>query len=42
MLTMGAAILKLFIKYEKLGNNKFAHGTGWLIRPDVMITAGHK
>ncbi|KAI0102329.1 hypothetical protein F4776DRAFT_648774 [Hypoxylon sp. NC0597] len=35
------AILKLFIKYENLGDNKFAHGTGWLIRPDVMITAGH-
>ncbi|KAL7628766.1 hypothetical protein AAE478_000281 [Parahypoxylon ruwenzoriense] len=35
------AILKLFIRYEGLGENKFAHGTGWLIRPDVMITAGH-
>ncbi|KAI0890714.1 uncharacterized protein GGS22DRAFT_194615 [Annulohypoxylon maeteangense] len=35
------SILKLFIKYENLGDNKFAHGTGWLIRPDVMITAGH-
>ncbi|OTA86781.1 hypothetical protein M434DRAFT_81775, partial [Hypoxylon sp. CO27-5] len=35
------SILKLFIKYENLGESKFAHGTGWLIRPDVMITAGH-
>ncbi|KAI1090746.1 hypothetical protein F5B19DRAFT_484385 [Rostrohypoxylon terebratum] len=35
------SILRLFIKYENLGDNKFAHGTGWLIRPDVMITAGH-
>lgn len=35
------SILKLFIKYENLGDSKFAHGTGWLIRPDVMITAGH-
>ena len=38
---MMLAILKLFIKYENLGENKFAHGTGWLIRPDVMVTAGH-
>ncbi|OTA69291.1 hypothetical protein K449DRAFT_428729 [Hypoxylon sp. EC38] len=35
------SILKLFVKYENLGDSKFAHGTGWLIRPDVMITAGH-
>ena len=28
------------IRYEKKPN-AFAHGTGWLIRPDLMATAGH-
>jgi V8-like Glu-specific endopeptidase len=35
------AILKLFINYENLPSNSYAHGTGWLIRPDLMVTAGH-
>ncbi|MCJ1414664.1 hypothetical protein MMC32_000991 [Xylographa parallela] len=35
------AILKLFIQYENLPETAFAHGTGWLIRPDLMVTAGH-
>lgn len=34
------SIVKLFIKYENMPT-KFAHGTGWLIRPDLMVTAGH-
>ncbi|KAH3980191.1 hypothetical protein HBH70_148400 [Parastagonospora nodorum] len=36
-----SSILKLFINYENLPNNSYAHGTGWLIRPDLMVTAGH-
>ncbi|MCJ1405732.1 hypothetical protein MMC11_008962 [Xylographa trunciseda] len=35
------AILKLFIQYENLPETAFAHGTGWLIQPDLMVTAGH-
>ncbi|MCJ1377706.1 hypothetical protein MMC17_000802 [Xylographa soralifera] len=35
------AILKLFIHYENLPETAYAHGTGWLIRPDLMVTAGH-
>lgn len=29
------------MKYKTPKGDVSAHGTGWLIRPDVMITAGH-
>ena len=34
------AILKLFVTYANLPNRS-AHGTAWLIRPDLAVTAGH-
>ncbi|PPJ55373.1 hypothetical protein CBER1_08698 [Cercospora berteroae] len=33
-------IIKLMIKYAQKPNS-MAHGTGWLIRPDLIATAGH-
>ena len=38
--TVPTAILKLFVTYERLVG-KYAHGTAWLIRPDLAVTAGH-
>ena len=37
------AIVKLFLKYanQAPGDTRWGHGTGWLIRPDVLVTAGH-
>ena len=35
------AIVKLFLRYEFGGADQWAHGTGWLIRPDILVTAGH-
>ena len=35
------AIVKLFIHYEFQNPGKWAMGTGWLIKPDVFVTAGH-
>ena len=37
------AIVKIGIKYENQDedDDRWAMGTGWLIRPDVMATAGH-
>ena len=42
-LTASIAIVKLFLKYanQKPGDERWGHGTGWLIRPDVLVTAGH-
>ncbi|KAJ9608503.1 hypothetical protein H2200_007491 [Cladophialophora chaetospira] len=36
-------IVKLQIRYEKQGadDERYAMGTGWLIRPDLLVTAGH-
>lgn len=33
-------IIKLLIKYQQKPNG-MAHGTGWLIKPDLIATAGH-
>ncbi|KAF2805958.1 uncharacterized protein BDZ99DRAFT_479970 [Mytilinidion resinicola] len=33
------SIVKIFAQYEY--SNGWAMGTGWLIRPDLMVTAGH-
>ncbi|KAI2620426.1 trypsin-like serine protease [Hypoxylon sp. NC1633] len=37
------SIVKLQIRYEKQAPNdtSYAMGTGWLIRPDLLVTAGH-
>ena len=35
------AIVKLFIHYEFQKPGGWAMGTGWLIKPDVFVTAGH-
>ena len=35
------AIVKLFIRYEFMKPNSWSMGTGWLISPDVLVTAGH-
>lgn len=36
------AIVKLFCRYEKQKPNaKWPIATGWLIRPDLLVTAGH-
>ena len=36
-----AAIVKLFMHYEFQKSGAWKMGTGWLIRPDVLVTAGH-
>ncbi|KAJ5930943.1 hypothetical protein N7466_006436 [Penicillium verhagenii] len=35
------SIVKLEIAYEGTGAEMSSIGTGWLIRPDVLVTAGH-
>ncbi|KAL9010457.1 MAG: hypothetical protein Q9173_004607 [Seirophora scorigena] len=35
------SIVKLFIHYEFQEPGKWAMGTGWLVKPDVFVTAGH-
>ncbi|KAK5662714.1 hypothetical protein OQA88_8630 [Cercophora sp. LCS_1] len=35
------SIVKLIIRYEGQTDKGHAMGTGWLIRPDLMVTAGH-
>ena len=35
------AIVKLFIHYEFQKPGSWAMGTGWLISPDIFVTAGH-
>jgi len=35
------AIVKLIISYEGRKEKGYAMGTGWLIKPDLMVTAGH-
>lgn len=35
------AIVKLFVHYEFQKPGSWAMGTGWLIRPDIFVTAGH-
>lgn len=36
------AIVKLFLKYEgQPATAKWPIATGWLIRPDLLVTAGH-
>jgi hypothetical protein len=36
------AIVKLFLKYENQpASAKWPIATGWLIRPDLLVTAGH-
>lgn len=35
------AIVKLFTHYEFQKPGSWAMGTGWLIRPDIFVTAGH-
>ena len=35
------AIVKLFIHYEFQQPGRWAMGTGWLISPDILVTAGH-
>ncbi|KAI5802969.1 hypothetical protein EDC01DRAFT_786657 [Geopyxis carbonaria] len=36
------SIVKLFLRYEGQGDKgNWAMGTGWLIRPDLLVTAGH-
>ncbi|KAL8845843.1 MAG: hypothetical protein Q9221_009019 [Calogaya cf. arnoldii] len=35
------SIVKLFIHYEFQKPGSWAMGTGWLIKPDVLVTAGH-
>ncbi|MCJ1438955.1 hypothetical protein MMC27_008345 [Xylographa pallens] len=35
------SIVKLFIHYEFQDPGKWAMGTGWLIKPDLLVTAGH-
>lgn len=35
------AIVKLFVHYEFQKPGQWSHGTGWLIRPDIFVTAGH-
>ena len=43
VLTYGIAIVKLFMRYERQAadDQRYAMGTGWLIRPDLLVTAGH-
>ncbi len=36
-----AAIVKLFTHYEFQKPGSWAMGTGWLIKPDIFVTAGH-
>ena len=38
---IGLAIVKLFIHYEFQEPGKWAMGTGWLVKPDIFVTAGH-
>ncbi len=36
------AIIKLLIRYrEQPDDNAWGMGTGWLIAPDLLVTAGH-
>lgn len=36
------AIIKLFVRYEKQPNDgNWGMATGWLIAPDLLVTAGH-
>ncbi|KAK4694818.1 glutamyl endopeptidase, partial [Lecanoromycetidae sp. Uapishka_2] len=35
------SIVKLFIHYEFQAPGSWAMGTGWLIKPDILVTAGH-
>ncbi|KAL9602705.1 MAG: hypothetical protein Q9219_001695 [cf. Caloplaca sp. 3 TL-2023] len=35
------SIVKLFIHYEFQEKGGWAMGTGWLITPDILVTAGH-
>ncbi|ERF68250.1 hypothetical protein EPUS_02706 [Endocarpon pusillum Z07020] len=35
------SIVKLFIRYEFQPPGSWAMGTGWLISPDIFVTAGH-
>ena len=41
LLTSSTAIVKLFMRYEFSEPGKYYIGTGWLVRPDVLVTAGH-
>ena len=41
ILTCIPAIVKLFIHYEFQKPDSWAMGTGWLITPDIFVTAGH-
>ncbi|KAL8685127.1 MAG: hypothetical protein Q9218_007964, partial [Villophora microphyllina] len=35
------SVVKLFIHYEFQEQGKWSMGTGWLVKPDVFVTAGH-
>ncbi|CAD6585747.1 MAG: hypothetical protein ASARMPREDX12_002107 [Alectoria sarmentosa] len=35
------SIVKLFLHYEFQKPERWAMGTGWLIKPDIFVTAGH-
>jgi len=35
------AIVKLFLKYDKAEPGRWSIATGWLIAPDLVVTAGH-
>jgi V8-like Glu-specific endopeptidase len=42
LLTFDPAIVKLFTLHENMKPNaKWGMATGWLIRPDLLVTAGH-
>lgn len=40
-LILGSAIVKIFTHHEFQKPGQWAMGTGWLIRPDIFVTAGH-
>ncbi|KAJ5777287.1 Peptidase S1B glutamyl endopeptidase I [Penicillium odoratum] len=37
------SIVKLFMRYagQKADDGRYAMGTGWLVEPDILVTAGH-
>ena len=41
MLTFTAAIVKLFLHYANQKPGQWSMATGWLIKPDLLVTAGH-
>ena len=41
ILMSSSAIVKIFVHYEFQEPGNWAMGTGWLIKPDVFVTAGH-